>query len=337
MKKKTALITGIIGQSGGYLAELLLEKDYNVIGIMRRNATRDLGNAKHLEGLIDIVEGDITDFSSMLKIIQQTRPQELYSLAALSHVHTSFDQPIATFNIDAIGVINILESLKILGYSTRLYQASTSELWGNSPPPQNEETIMKPRSPYACAKLAAHWMTKLYREAYKMFCCCGITHNFESPRRGPLFVTRKISLGVVKSLTNKEFILKLGNLKAKRDWGYCPEYCKGWWLTLQQEEPDDYVFATNETHTVQEFCEKAFGYVGLDWKEHVEEDRFLRRPAEVEELCGDYSKAKEKLGWEPKVKFEELVKIMVDADCKLYGLIKENETAENLVKKLEIK
>lgn len=326
MKNKTALITGICGQGGSYLAEILLEKGYKVIGMVRRNSTRNLENASHLENEVnlDLVEGDITDFSSVLKIIQQTRPNEIYNLCAQSHVHTSFEQPLATFNIDTIGVINILETIKCLGYfNTRLYQASTSELWGDSPPPQNEETIMRPRSPYAIAKLASHWMCKIYRESYKIYVCCGITHNFESPRRGPMFVTRKISMGVAKSLQDSNFKLKLGNLEAKRDWGYCPEYCEGWWKSLQQEEPDDYVFATNEMHSVQEFCEVAFNHVGLNWEDHVEIERFLMRPSEVDFLCGDYSKAKNVLNWEPKVKFEELVKIMVDYDCKLLGVSKE--------------
>lgn len=317
MKKKTALITGICGQAGSFMADLLLEKDYEVVGVMRRNATMDLGNAKHLENKADIVEGDITDFSSMLKIIQSVRPHECFNFAAMSHVHTSFEQPIASFNIDAIGPINILESIKCLGYSTRVYLASTSELWGSSPPPQNEETIMKPRSPYAIAKLAAHWMGKLYREAYKMYICCGITHNFESERRGPNFVTRKISLGVAKALKDPTFKLKLGNLDAKRDWTYCPDMARAWWSMLQQEQPDDYVLASGEMHSVKEFCELAFDHVGLNWEDHVEVDRFFMRPAEVEELCGDYSKAKQILGWEPTVSFEELVKIMVDSDCKL--------------------
>lgn len=320
MKKKTALITGVAGQAGSYMAEFLLEKDYEVVGVIRRNATRNLGTVAHLESEIDIVEGDVTDMSSMLKIIQDVRPKELYNLAAQSHVHTSFEQPVAAININTLGVINILETVKVLGYSTRIYQASTSELWGSSPPPQNEETIMQPQSPYAIAKLAAHWLVKLYRKAYKMYCCCGITHNFESPRRGPLFVTRKISMGVAKCLQNSKYKLKLGNLNAQRDWGYCPDYVKGWWQMLQQETPDDFVFATNEMHSVKEFCEIAFSHVGLNWEDYVEVDRFLRRPAEVEALCGDYSKAKEILGWEPKIKFEELVKIMVEHDCKLLGV-----------------
>jgi len=325
--KKTALITGITGQGGSYLAELLLEKDYRVVGFMRRNATADLGMSKHLENLIEFVEGDITDMSSVFKTVQLVRPQELYNLCAQSHVHTSFDQPIATANINFIGVINVLEAVRTLGYSTRIYQASTSELWGSSPPPQNEETLMAPRSPYAVAKLGSHWMGKIYREAYKMFVGCGITHNFESPRRGPKFVTRKISMGVAKALKDPKFKLQLGNLNAKRDWSYCGDMVKGWWLMLQQEKPDDFVFASGEMHTVREFCELAFNHVGLDWKNHVEINRFFLRPLEVEELQGDASKAKNILGWESETTFEELVKMMVDHDCKLLGI--EHESSEH--------
>jgi len=327
MKKKTALITGLAGQDGSYLAELLLSKDYHVVGVIRRNATRNLENAAHLESEIDIVEGDVTDLASMLRIIQQTRPNELYNLAAMSHVHTSFEQPIATFNIDAMGVVNVLEAVRTLGYTTRIFQASTSELWGDSPPPQDEETVMRPRSPYAIAKLAAHWMVRLYRDAYDMYCCAGITHNHESERRGPMFVTRKISMGVARCLADPSFKLKLGNLDAKRDWGHARDFVKGFWMMLQQEEPDDYVLATGEMHSVREFLEVAFSHVGLDWEDHVEVDRFFMRPAEVEELCGKPEKAKEKLSWEPKIKFEELVRLMVDHDCRLLG-VKPKEKGE---------
>ncbi|MHA2218976.1 MAG: GDP-mannose 4,6-dehydratase [Candidatus Hodarchaeales archaeon] len=318
--KKTALITGICGQDGSYLAEFLLERGYRVVGLIRRNATRNLENAEHLEDEIEIEEGDITDFSSVSKIIQKCRPQEIFNLAAMSHVHTSFDQSIATFNINTLGIINILEVVKLLGYSSRIFQASTSEMWGSSPPPQNEETIFRPRSPYAIAKLAGHEMVKLYRDAYKMYCCSGITVNHESTRRGSMFVTRKISMGVAKCLKDPSYKLKLGNLNAKRDWGFAPDYVRGFWLQLQQEDPDDFVFATGEMHSVKEFCQEAFKHVGLDWKDHVEVDRFFMRPAEVEELCGDYTKAKTILKWEPKVKFHDLVKIMVNYDCELLGL-----------------
>jgi len=323
--KKTALITGVAGQDGSHLADFLLEKGYHVIGVIRRNATRNLENASHLENLIDLEEGDITDMASMLRIIQKSRPNELYSLAAMSHVHTSFEQPIASFQIDAMGVVNILEAVKTLGYSTRIFQASTSELWGSSPPPQNEETIMRPRSPYAIAKLAAHWMVRLYREAYNMYACCGITHNHEGCRRGPLFVTRKISMGVARCLKDPSFKLKLGNLDAARDWGHAKDFVEAFWLMLQQEKPDDYVIATGEMHTVREFAEKAFSCVGLDWQDHVEIDRFLKRPIEVESLCGNPEKIKNELGWEPETKFEDLVKLMVKHDCRLLGVWPDDE------------
>lgn len=319
--KNVALITGVCGQDGSYLAEFLLKKDYRVIGLIRRNATRNLGNAAHLENEIEIEEGDITDASSMLRIIQRCRPKEIFSLAAQSHVGTSFEQPIATFNINTIGVINILEAVKILGYSTRIFQASTSELWGDSPPPQDEETSMRPRSPYAIAKLASHWMIKMYRDAYKMYCSTGITHNHTSERRGPLFVTRKISIGVANVLKNPNHIIKLGNIDTYRDWGYAPDFVKGFWLSLQKEKPDDYVFATGEMHSVGEFIEKAFLRAGInDWSKHVEIDRFMMRPLEVESLCGNPGKAKEVLGWEPTVKFDEIVNIMVENDCRLLGV-----------------
>jgi len=319
--KKVALVTGVAGQDGSHMAELLLEKDYRVIGMIRRNATRSLGNAAHLESEIDIEEGDITDSASVFRIIQRGRPNEIFNLCAQSHVGTSFDQPIATMNIDAVGVLNILEAIKILAPSIRLFHASTSELWGDSPPPQNEDTIMRPRSPYAIAKLAAHWFVRMYREAYGMYCCAGITHNHEGPRRGPLFVTRKISMGVAKILKDPSHRIRLGNLDAARDWGYAPDFVKGFWLMLQRPKPEDFVFATGEMHTVGEFVERAFSYAGIqDWGTYVEIDRFMMRPLEVESLCGDPSKAKSILGWEPKVKFDELVKIMVNHDCKLLGV-----------------
>ncbi len=333
MKKKTALLTGSFGQDCSYIAELLLEKDYNIIGIDRSNAMKSLGNSQHLEGLIDIVEGDITDMAFMFKIIQSTRPNELYNMAAQSFVHASFEQPLSTLDIDTKGVVNILECVRLLGFSTRIIQASSSEMFGAASPPQNLDTIFAPQSPYAIAKVASHYFVKLYREAYKMHCSNAVTFNHEGERRGPHFVTRKISMGVAKCLSDPTFRLKLGNLNAKRDWGYAPDYVKGFWMALQQEEPGDYIFATNEAHSVLEFVEKAFGYVGLDWKEYVEIDRFHMRPAEVDYLLGDYSKTKEQIGWEPTVKFEQLVEIMVDNDCRLAGLIKNDETAKGIAKK----
>ena len=318
MKKRTALLTGIGGQDASFLAEILLEKNYNVVGIVRRNATGDFGNAKHLTDKIDIVEGDITDMSSMLRIIESVRPLEVYNLGAMSHVHTSFEQPLATLDIDTKGLVNILEVVKCLRPQTRIFQASTSEMFGVSPAPQSIETMLQPQSPYAIAKVASHHFAKLYRQSYKMYVCTGTTFNHESERRGPNFVTRKITLGIAKCLQDPAFRLHLGNLDAKRDWGYAPEYCEGFRMTLQQENPDDYIFATGEMHTIREFCEVAFSYVGLNWQDYVIVDRFYMRPLEVPELCGDYSETKRKLGWEPKTKFEDLVKIMVDYDCGKY-------------------
>jgi len=315
---KTALITGLAGMDGSHLADLLLEKGYRVVGMIRRNATRSLGNAAHLEERVEILEGDVTDFASVMSIIQASRPDEIYNLAAMSHVHTSFSQPIATFTIDAIGVINVLESVRLLGLKSRIFQASTSELWGDSPPPQCEETRMRPRSPYAIAKMAAHWMVRLYREAYGMWCAAGITHNHESERRGPLFVTRKISMGAARCLFDPGHRIHIGNLAAKRDWGYAPDYVQGFWMMLQRDEPDDFLFGTNEMHTVQEFVEAAFARAGIgDWREHVVIDPALRRPAEVDALQGDCAKARQILGWEPQVKFQELVHRMVDHDIAL--------------------
>lgn len=328
--KKIALITGIGGQASSYLAEFLLEKDYRVVGLMRRNATNNLENASHLENIIEIEEGDVTDMSCMLRLIQRCRPQEIYFCSAMSHVHTSFEQPLTTFDINTKGLVNILESVKTLGYSSRLFHCSTSEQFGDAKAPQNTETIFKPKSPYAISKIASHHFVELYREAYKMYCVNGIMFNYESPRRGPKFVTRKITIGVARCLQDINYKLKLGNIHARRDWGYCPDYVEGFWLALQQETPKDYIFATGETHSVEEFLEEAFTYVGLDWKNYVEIERFLYRPLEVPELCGDASKTKEMLGWEPKIKFKELVRIMVDADCRQIGLIRHNETAENL-------
>jgi GDPmannose 4,6-dehydratase len=319
--KKVVLITGCAGQDGSHLADLLLEKEYWVIGMIRRNATRSLGNIAHLENSIDIEEGDITDAAFVSRTIQRSRPHEIYNLAAMSHVGTSFEQPLATLNIDALGVVNILEAVKTLAHSIRIYHASTSELWGDSPPPQNEETMMRPRSPYAISKLAAHWFIRMYREAYGIYCCSGITHNHEGPRRGPQFVTRKISMGVAKVLADPSHRIKLGNIDAARDWGYAPDFVEGFWRCLQQPKPDDYVFATGEMHTVGEFAEKAFARAGIeDWGTYIEIDRFMMRPLEVESLCGDPSKAKAVLGWEPKVKFGRLVDIMVEHDCRLLGV-----------------
>lgn len=323
MRRKSALITGVAGMDGSHLAEYLLEHDYHVYGVIKRNATRNLENAAHLENDIDIIEGDVTDMASMLRIIQACRPHELYNLAAQSHVHTSFEQPLASMDITANGIVNILEAVKALGYSTRIFHASTSEMFGSSPAPQDMETRFEPQSPYAIAKLAAHHFVKLYRKSYKMHASTGITFNHEGPRRGPLFVTRKITMGVAQCLKDPTFRLQLGNVHAKRDWGFAPDFVKGFHMAMQPEFGGDYIFATGETHSVQEFCEKAFGHVGLNWEDYVEFDRFLMRPAEVDELRGDFSKTTEKLGWKPEVTFDKLVEIMVDHDCALLGVGKE--------------
>ena len=320
MKRKTALITGISGMDGSILADSLIKKDYDVIGVIKRNATSNYENAEHLKDVIDIIEGDITDMSSMLRIIKSTNPHEIYNMAAMSHVHTSFEQPLYTLDADTKGLVNILEVVRCIRQQTRIMHASTSEMFGFAPAPQNISTEFLPQSPYAIAKVASHHFVRLYRQAYKMYISAGITFNHESERRGPNFVTRKISMGVAKCLKDSSYKIKLGNLDAKRDWGYAPEFVEGFILTLQQEEPRDYIFATGEMHSIKEFCEKAFSHVGLNWEEYVEIDRFFMRPAEVPELCGDYSETKKLLGWEPKIKFEELIKIMVDYDCKLLGV-----------------
>jgi len=320
MKKKCALITGISGMDGSHLADYLLKKDYYIYGMIRRNATRELGNAKHLEfnPNVDIVEGDITDMSSVMRIIQRTRPHEIYSLAAMSHVHTSFEQPISTMLIDLLGPIHILESVKLLGYTSRIFQASTSELWGKTPPPQNEGSRMRPCSPYAIAKMGAHEMFKLYRDSYNLYACCGITNNHESHRRGPLFVTRKISLAVANIIAGKQDKIILGNITAKRDWGWAPEYVEAFHLMLQQPDPKDYVIATGKMYSVEDFIREAFRCVDIsNWEDYVEFDRFFLRPAEVEELQGDASLIKEELGWEATVGFEELVERMVAHDLEL--------------------
>jgi GDPmannose 4,6-dehydratase len=256
----------------------------------------------------------------MTRIIQAVRPHEIYNMAAMSHVHTSFEQPLATLDIDTKGLVNLLEAVLALGRRSRIFHASTSEMFGASPPPQSMETVLKPRSPYAIAKVASHHFIDLYRKSYSMYACAGVTFNHEGPRRGPMFVTRKVSMGVAQALKDPSFRLRMGNLDAERDWGYAPDFVQGFWQALQQEEPDDYIFATNESHSVRELCEEAFSLAGLDWEEYVEVDRFFMRPAEVSALCGDYSETEEKLGWKPTVKFKELVRIMVEHDCRLLGV-----------------
>ena len=321
---KRALITGITGQDGSYLAELLLSKGYEVHGIIRRASTFNTGRLDHLyadphqtSAQLKLHYGDLSDASAMARLLAKIEPQEIYNLAAQSHVRVSFDCPEYTTDITATGVVRLLEAIREAGTKPRFYQASSSEMFGKvQAVPQTETTPFYPRSPYACAKLYAHWVTVNYRESYGMHASSGILFNHESPRRGETFVTRKITRAVAHILCGLQEKLYLGNLDAKRDWGYAKEYVEAMWLMLQQDEPDDYVIATNETHSVKEFLEVAFGHAGLDWKRYVEIDENYFRPAEVDLLIGDYSKARKRLGWEPKTKFEALTKLMVDEDIR---------------------
>lgn len=314
---KKVLITGITGQDGPYLAKFLLEKGYQVYGLYRRVATPDFWRLQYLNILdkVNLIPGDLTDMGSLMEAIKISEPDEVYNLGAQSFVGASFEQPITTAEITGLGVMRVLEAIRQMNPRIKFYQASTSELFGQGQSSKlTEQSPFQSASPYAVAKLYGHWATKIYREGYGIFACNGILFNHESPLRGLEFVTRKISNSVAKISLGMEKELKLGNLEAKRDWGYAPEYVKSMWLMLQQEEPDDYVIATGETHSVKEFVERAFKIVNLDWRKYVKVDKRFLRPLEVDYLCGDYSKAKEKLGWEPKVKFNELVEIMVKAD-----------------------
>jgi GDPmannose 4,6-dehydratase len=318
---KKALITGITGQDGSYLAELLLAKGYEVHGLMRRSSTFNTRRIDHL--YVDPHEagarfflhyGDLSDSGQLTSLIYNLQPQEIYHLAAQSHVRVSFDMPEYTGDISGLGVTRLMEAIRRSGIQTRFYQASSSELYGSAPPPQNEETPMQPRSPYAAAKLYAYWMVRNYREAYGLFAVNGILFNHESPRRGETFVTRKITRAVARIKLGLQEKLYLGNLEARRDWGYAPDFVEGMWLMLQQETPDDYVLATGESHSVREFLEAAFAHAQLDWRQYVEIDPRYFRPIEVDALLGDATKARRLLGWEPKVSFRELVRLMVDAD-----------------------
>ncbi|MHB1306126.1 MAG: GDP-mannose 4,6-dehydratase [Limisphaerales bacterium] len=322
---RKALVTGITGQDGSYLAELLLGKGYEVHGIIRRASTFNTGRLEHIyadphapKQRLILHYGDLSDASALSRLIGQIQPEEVYNLAAQSHVRVSFDSPEYTTDITATGAVRLLEAIREVGIKPRFYQASSSEMYGKvQEVPQSESTPFYPRSPYGCAKVYGYWITVNYRESYGMHASNGILFNHESPRRGETFVTRKITRAVAHIKAGLQEKLYLGNLDAKRDWGFAKEYVEAMWLILQQPEPDDYVIATNETHSVREFLEVAFGHVGLDWQKHVEIDSRYYRPAEVELLIGDYSKARKKLGWEPKTKFAELVRIMVDADLEL--------------------
>lgn len=315
---KSAIVTGITGQDGSYLAELLLEKNYKVYGLKRRTSGNDLGCSAHIRDIrLEIIEADVTDLSSLLRLQQLVRPNEFYNLASQSHVGTSFKEPIHTSQVTGMGVLNCLEAIRFSGIHTRFYQASTSELFGGQRGESlcNEETPLHPRSPYGVAKAFGHWMTVNYREAYKMFACAGFLFNHESPRRGPNFVTRKITQGVAAIKAGKQDKLALGNLDSKRDWGYAKDYVRGMWMMLNYHEPQEFVLATGKTHSVREFCEIAFSIAGLDdYKKYVIIDPQFYRPAEVDILIGDASKAKRVLGWEPELQFADLVKDMVAAD-----------------------
>jgi GDPmannose 4,6-dehydratase len=320
---KKALITGVTGQDGSYLAEFLLAKGYEVYGIIRRSSSFNTGRIDHIyqdqhvpNPHLRLVYGDLNDASSLNRIIRDVVPDEIYNLGAQSHVRVSFDIPEYTGEITAIGAVRLLEAIRESRIHTKYYQASSSEMFGNAPAPQNENTPLLPRSPYAAAKLYAHWMTTTYRDGYGLFACSGILFNHESPRRGETFVTRKITKAVARIHAGRQDKLFLGNLDARRDWGFAGDYVEAMWLMMQQDKPDDYVIATGETHSVREFLEEAFGRMDMDWKKYVEIDPRYYRPAEVDLLLGDASKAKAKLNWKPKVHFKELVHMMVDSDVK---------------------
>jgi len=316
--KPTALITGITGQDGSYLAEFLLEKGYNVVGMVRRTSTVRFDRIRHIQDRLTLVPGDLLDEVSLIHILREHRPREVYNLAAQSFVQTSWSQPVFTGEVTALGVTRLLDAIRIVDPSMRFYQASSSEMFGKvAEVPQCETTPFYPRSPYGVAKVYGHWITVNYRESYGMFAVSGILFNHESEARGVEFVTRKITDGVARIHLELAGELKLGTLDAKRDWGYAPDYVRAMWLMLQQDEPDDFVIATGQTHSVEHFCEVAFGHVGLNWRDWVVQDRRYMRPAEVDLLVGDASKAGAKLGWRPTVGFEDMVRRMVDADVRL--------------------
>jgi GDPmannose 4,6-dehydratase len=315
MTQRTALITGITGQDGSYLAEFLLEKGYRVVGMVRRTSTVNFDRIKHIQDQVEIVQGDLLDQSSLMEIIREHQPDEVYNLAAQSFVPTSFSQPVLTGEFTALGVTRLLEAIRHVKPDARFYQASSSEMFGKVVEvPQRETTPFHPRSPYGVAKVYGHWITVNYRESYGMFACSGILFNHESPRRGLEFVTHKVTHAAARIKLGLQHELRLGNLEARRDWGYAGDYVRGMWLMLQQDQPDDYVLATGETHSVRELCEVAFGHLGLDWRDYVVVDPKHYRPAEVDLLIGDASKARRVLGWEPCVRFDQLVRMMVDAD-----------------------
>lgn len=337
---KKALLTGITGQDGSYLAELLLSKGYEVHGMIRRASTFNTERIDHIyqdphqqDIRLFLHYGDLADSEQLTNLIYNIKPDEIYHLGAQSHVRVSFDIPEYTSNITGLGTIRILEAIRRSRMKAKFYQASSSEMFGDAPGPQNERTPFSPRSPYACAKVFSYWIAKNYREAYGIFASNGILFNHESPRRGETFVTRKITRGLANILSGKQEKLFLGNLQAKRDWGFAPEYVQAMWMILQHEKPDDFVIGTGENHSVGEFVEEVFSYVGADWKKHVCVDKRYVRPLEVENLIADSSKAKKELGWSPEIRFGELAKIMTDCDMIKAGLKPPGEGLKLLKKK----
>jgi len=315
---RRALITGITGQDGAYLAQFLLDTGYEVHGMVRRSSTEPFDRIAHLRDRVTLHQADLLDQLSLVRVVRETRPHELYNLAAQSFVPTSFEQPLLTGEFTALGVTRILEAIRLVDPSIRFYQASSSEMFGSArEEPQTEQTPFWPRSPYGVAKAYGHWITVNYRESYDVFACSGILFNHESPLRGREFVSRKISLAVARIKLGTQQKLQLGNLDAQRDWGFAGDYVRAMWLMLRQSKPDDYVIATGQKHSVREFAQIAFAHVGLDWRDHVEVDPALLRPADVNTLCGNARKARTVLGWEPEVSFADLVTMMVDADLNL--------------------
>jgi GDPmannose 4,6-dehydratase len=315
MTKKTALITGITGQDGSYLADFLLEQGYKVVGMVRRSSTVNFGRIEQIQDRITLAHGDLLDQTSLIDLVREHQPDEIYNLAAQSFVPVSWKQPVLTGEFTALGVTRVLEAMRAVAPQARFYQASSSEMFGKvREVPQNEKTPFYPRSPYGVAKVYGHWITVNYRESYDLFACSGILFNHESPRRGLEFVTRKVSHGVAQIKLGLAHELRLGNLESRRDWGYAGDYVKAMWLMLQQDQPDDYVVGTGETHSVRELCEVAFGCLDLDWEDYVISDPEFYRPAEVDLLVSDPAKARHALGWEPDVSFEELIQMMVEAD-----------------------
>lgn len=340
-QQKRALITGITGQDGSYLSELLLEKGYEVHGIIRRTSTFNTDRIDHIyedphndQARLFLHYGDLTDGTTLRRILEEVQPTEIYNLGAQSHVRVSFDSPEYTADAVGMGTLRLLEAIRDYrhrtGIEVRFYQAGSSEMYGKvQEVPQKETTPFYPRSPYACAKVYAHWQTVNYRESYGMFACNGILFNHESPRRGETFVTRKITRAIARIVAGRQKKIYMGNLDSKRDWGYAKDYVRAMWLMLQQDQPDDYVVATGETYSVREFLDIAFKYVNLDWQNYIEFDERYLRPAEVDLLIGDPAKAKQKLGWEPSVTFEQLVQLMVEADLKALGLSSNNGNASH--------